>query len=243
MKYIYLSYELDENSPVYKGLKKPSITHKSNIFKDGYNTYVLCVENHSGTHVDAPGHFLEDGKSISEYGLEELIFNNVLILEIPQTTGREISLQEFLNIFEKNKNLNFKDETKDKMESIDFLLIRTGFYKYREKNLEKYLTENPGISTEIIDFLRENFPAIRAIGIDSVSISCFDNPVNAAKAHKTAFIKKENYGEPLLLVEDMDLGSLSSKVYIKQLIVIPWQFKNIDSAPCTVFAQISSKIN
>lgn len=240
MEYICLSYDLDENSPVYKGLKKPSIANKSNISKEGYNTYVLCVENHSGTHIDAPAHFLEGGKSISEYGLEELIFNNVLILEIPQTTGKEIILQEFLNILEKNENLNLKDENKDKLKYIDFLLIRTGFSKYREKNLEKYLTENPGVSTEIIEFLRENFPAIRGIGIDSVSISCFDNPINATKAHKTAFIKKENYGEPLLLVEDMDLSSLSSEINIKNLFVIPWQVKNIDSAPCTVIAQINS---
>ncbi|MDP3033999.1 MAG: cyclase family protein [Methanobacteriaceae archaeon] len=239
MKYIYLSYSLDEDSPVYKGLKKPSIDHKSTISEDGYNTYLLCVENHSGTHVDAPGHFLEDGKSISDYDLENLVFNKVLILEIPQTTGNEIGLPDFINILENHETLNSKDENKYKWESVDFILIITGFFKYRQKNLEKYLTENPGINPEVINFLRENFPSIRGIGIDSVSISCFSNPDNATKAHKTAFIKKDNYGEPLLLVEDMDLSSLSSKDYIKQLFLIPWQVKGIDSAPCTVMVQLN----
>lgn len=239
MKYIYLSYSLDEDSPVYKGLKKPSIDHKSTISEDGYNTYLLCVENHSGTHVDAPGHFLEDGKSISDYDLAKLIFNNVLILEIPQASDSEISLQDFKNILEAHETLNFKDENKDKWESIDFILIITGFFKYRQKNLEKYLTENPGINPEVINFLRENFPSIRGIGIDSVSISCFSNPDNATKAHKTAFIKKDNYGEPLLLVEDMDLSFLSAKANIKQLFLIPWQVKGIDSAPCTVMVQLN----
>lgn len=238
MRYAYLSYNLDEDSPVYKGLKKPSIVHRSTISKDGYNTYVLCAENHSGTHVDAPRHFLEDGKSISDYDLEKLIFNNVLILEIPQAPDSEISLQDFQNIIEKDENLNSKGENKNIWKSVDFILIVTGFFKYRQKNLEKYLTENPGINSDVINFLRENFPLLRAIGIDSVSISCFNNPDNATKAHKTAFIKKDNYGEPLLLVEDMDLSSISAENNIKQLFLIPWQFNGVDSAPCTVIAQL-----
>ncbi len=170
--------------------------------------------------------------------MEELIFNNVLILEIPQAPDSEISLQDFQSILENHENLNSKDETKDNWKYVDFILIITGFFKYRQKNLEKYLTENPGINPEVINFLRENFPSIRGIGIDSVSISCFSNPDNATEAHKTAFIKKNNYGEPLLLVEDMDLSSLSSKDNIKQLFLIPWQFKGIDSAPCTVMVQL-----
>lgn len=222
MEYIYLSYNIHENSLVYKGLKKPQITHQSTIPSEGYNTYIICLENHSGTHIDAPKHFLKEGKSISEYDPGDFIFDNVKVLEIPQNPNGIIDIGVLNGI-----NLN----------GVDCLLISTGFSKYRKSDSDKYLTESPGISPEFIHHIRKHFPSIKIIGIDCVSISSYGDEKMAISAHKTAFMEKEDYGEPLRLIEDMKLQNIASKP-IKKLIVSPWQIEGVDSAPCTVIAQL-----
>lgn len=57
------------------------------------------------------------------------------------------------------------------------------------------------------------------------------------EAHLNAFKNDDKLGEPLLLIEDMKLSEIRNGD-LKCVIVIPWQIKGIDSAPCTVLAEI-----
>lgn len=224
MKYITLSYMLEGNSPVHIGLKEPEIIPNSQISKgEGYNSYIINVENHSGTHVDAPGHFLDGGKIISDYNPDEFIFNNPLILDCPKKQTELIKLEEI-------SKLNLKDK--------DCILFRTGFSKYRKDDPDTYLTLNPGIDPDLINYLRKNYPEIRCVGIDGVSISSYRKPEQGKKAHFNAFIENEEFGKPLLLVEDMNLDAVENLDSVEMVFVIPWQIKEIDSAPCTVLAKI-----
>ncbi len=233
MKHVYLSYYLQEESPVYVGLKKPSIQSECSIPRDGYNTSIISVENHSGTHVDAPAHFLEEGKTISDYNLSEFIFNRVMLWECEKNSHELVTVEDLLE----------SHLTESGLDNVDCLLIRTGFFKYRKNNVEKYLTHNPGISEDLIHYLREKFPQIRALGIDCVSISPYTNPASANKAHKTAFLGSEDFNgdtcsEPLLLIEDMKLQAVPKNAIIEKLFIVPWQLKGVDSAPCSVIAQL-----
>lgn len=224
MRYITLSHTLEENSPVHIGLKKPEIYSNSQISKGkGYNSFIINVENHSGTHVDAPGHFLENSEIISDYSLNELVFNNPLILDIPKKQEELIKLDEISKLDLKGK---------------DCIIFRTGFGKYRKDDPETYLTLNPGIRSDLVSWLRKNYPEIRCIGIDCVSISSFQNPEEGKKAHLNAFMESEEFGEPLLLVEDMKLDNIQDLDSVESIIIVPWQIKGIDSAPCTVIAKI-----
>jgi len=168
MNFIYLSYGLSENSPVYKGLKNISITPNNTILENGYNTHIISIENHSGTHVDAPAHFLDHGKTISEYDILDLIFDKVLVLDIPRNDGKEINIEDLQNL--KIISNSGTDELNTKLGETDFLIIRTGFYKYRQKEPEHYLTQNPGLSPDLIDYLRKNLPSIRAIGMRELTV-------------------------------------------------------------------------
>lgn len=223
MGYITLSYSLEETSPVHIGLKKPEIVHNNQIVDGkGYNTYLINVENHSGTHVDAPGHFVEDGKIISEYQPDELIFNNPLIVDIPKGPN------ELVKIWDISK-LDFNDA--------DCILFRTGFEKFHGDDPEEYLTQNPGISLEVIYFIRKNLKNVRCIGIDCVSMSSYQNPQSAKEVHVNAFKKSNDFGEPLLLIEDMKFSDVKDED-LESIIGVPWQIKGIDSAPCTVLAKV-----
>ena len=41
----------------------------------------LHLGSHSGTHIDAPSHFLPDGKTIDQYPLERFIINGMILLQ------------------------------------------------------------------------------------------------------------------------------------------------------------------
>ncbi len=225
MRNILLSYYIDNNSPYYLGTTKPSITPNNQINEgDDYNTYILRVENHCGTHVDAPKHFIDSGKGISDYHIMELTFEHPLILECQKGPGELITIDEV---------------PKTKLDGFDCILFRTGFGKYRDKERNKYLTQNPGISPETVHLLRQKHQNIKCLGIDCISISRYGEDEIAKKTHLTAFKEDKKYGDPLLLIEDMKLHEVSPIVKnIGSVIVVPWQIKGIDSAPCTVIANL-----
>ncbi|MGZ7159032.1 MAG: cyclase family protein [Methanobacterium sp.] len=224
IQYIKLSHVLQETSPVHIGLKNLEITPKGQISKGGgYNSYIISIENHCGTHIDSQAHFIDGGKSISDYRVNDLVFNNPLILDLSK---------------EKKESIKLEEVSKIDLEDIDCLIFRTGFEKYRKDDPDTFLRLNPGIEPDLICWIRENYHEIRCIGIDCVSISSFGNTEQGKKAHLNAFMEKKELGEPLVLVEDMKLDNIKNLDSVENIIVVPWQIKGIDSAPCTVLAKI-----
>lgn len=223
MKYVLLSHTIDENTPLYGNTPAPRILSHSRISNgDSSNTSILSIHNHTGTHIDAPKHFIDDGKAISEYTLDELVFNNPIIVDCPKDDASLITSDDL-------------QHTSHMLQNSDCLLLRTGFGRFRSE--ERYRTHNPGIAPETILWIRREYQNIRCIGIDSISISSFQHRSAGREAHKAAFVIETGLGEPLLLIEDMDLDVLSSSE-LKYVIVFPWQVNNIDSAPCNVLAEI-----
>jgi kynurenine formamidase len=214
-----LSYPMDNKTPVYGGRSRPKISPKTQTGKgDNANTYEINIHNHTGTHVDAPCHFIESGRRISDYSLEELTFNRPVVVDIPKKSNECVERTDL-------------ESCAEVLKGADCLLIRTGFGRFRGK--EEYETRNPGVSPEAITWVRKNFPEIRCMGIDSISISGFQDRGRGRKAHRAAFREESGLGEPLLVLEDLNLDGIED---VKKLIVIPWQISGIDSAPCTVLA-------
>lgn len=67
------------NTPVYPGDSLPSIKIINSI-KDGdeYNLSDVAMCIHTGAHIDAPFHFLEDGLTIDELSLQKVVGNCVV---------------------------------------------------------------------------------------------------------------------------------------------------------------------
>lgn len=224
-RYRVLSYPINAATPMYGTAPGPVLENYRRIAdKDQSNSYIISVHNHTGTHIDAPKHFADDGKSISDYHVGELIFNNPIIIDCPKTGATLITpddLQPVLN----------------QLQVIDCLLLHTGYGQFRNK--EKYRTHNPGIAPETILRIREDYPNIRCVGIDCISISSFQHRSEGWEAHRAAFIEGVGFGEPLLLIEDMKLDAVSGE-NIEKMFIIPWQIEGIDSSPCKIIAVIKN---
>jgi kynurenine formamidase len=232
--WIYLNHTLRESSPLYGGSDKVNIEKPRRIFRGhSSNNSYFKFPSHSGTHVDAPFHFDNEGKKLSDFPANFWINNNNHLIEINAEPGEIITLEKLLN------KLN------EMPLDTEFLIIKTGFEKFRNADNDKtepvYIFNNPGISPKIGLWLRENRD-IKFIGFDFISISSFKNRDLGRKTHRVFLsknpdqAKNQKSGKPILIVEDMKLEQL--KVAPHQIIVLPLIFEAGDGAPATIIANV-----
>lgn len=220
-KLIYLSYILDESTPTYGDRNKFICEKRSDISKgDVANDSSIETTVHIGTHIDMPYHFFDDGQTVEDFDIDYFRFDNILFVDmIPKNVIVKDDLISILNkIDEKNR--------------YDMLIVKTGICHKRDK--KEFWETNYGFDPSIADYLRSEFPNIRVIGFDSVSVSSFSNRMLGREAHK-AFL---NPNSPILLLEDMDLTRLTKDSKILKLDIAPLRIANSDGLPCTIIAEM-----
>ena len=155
MKVIDLTLTISENIPTFPGSPNPNFINWENIEKDGYNLELLFLSTHTGTHIDAPHHFLEKGAKIHEISLEKLVSEAVLIKS--KKNGGDSITKTDIQKFEKKHG---------KIDGFSSVIFYTGW----QKNLQKkyYFTKNPGLSVSAAKYLASK--KVSLVGIDSPSI-------------------------------------------------------------------------
>ncbi len=68
-----LTHDLHQDFPTYFGTSGISLTQKFNFKDNGFNLFELALNEHTGTHIDAPLHFSADGQSVAEIPVENLV--------------------------------------------------------------------------------------------------------------------------------------------------------------------------
>jgi kynurenine formamidase len=63
MKVLDLTLTISNRIPTFPGSPQPNFIPWEKIKDDGYNLELLFLSSHTGTHLDAPYHFLEKGAS------------------------------------------------------------------------------------------------------------------------------------------------------------------------------------
>ncbi len=222
--FILLSYPLEKQTPLF-GENPPNVFKKIESIEKGdhCNTALITLFNHNGTHIDTPRHFDENGKNIGDYEIGELVFENPLLIDIPKEDEEAIGIDDIL-------------EHESDIQACDLLLMRTGFYKKRDR--KSYIDSNPWIDNEAATFLRTQHN-VKAIGIDTISISSYSRLEIGEKTHRILLVKNFHPSEPKLIIEDMKLGGNLKKM--KRVFVVPLFLKDVDSAPCTVFAEVEDE--
>jgi len=216
-QYVYLSYFMDKNTPLYGGGKGISIAPDRSISNgDTANTKQLAFQNHSGTHIDFPNHFFEVGKTSESYSADQWIFRKPFMVQRAADENEIICLSE--------------EELNKVPQDTDFLIVKTGFGKFRTE--EKYWKYNPGFAPELANILRSQFPFLRVIGMDFISLTSFQNRELGREAHRN-FLGGEL---PIMLIEDMDLSQLNTSP--SSILCLPLMIKGLDGAPVTIIGEI-----
>lgn len=74
-----LSMPLDATTPFYPGDPQPRVCAATTIAREGVNVLRLDLGSHSGTHCDAPFHFLQDGLTLDELPLERFVGRGLVV--------------------------------------------------------------------------------------------------------------------------------------------------------------------
>ena len=212
MKIIDLTLTVSDKIPTFPGSPQPNFIPWENIKEDGYNLEVLFLSSHTGTHMDAPHHFLEKGTKIHEISLKKLVSEAALI-QCRKNGGQSITKTD-IQKFEKNHG---------EIENFSSVIFYTGW----QKNLQKkyYFTKNPGLSVSAAKYLASK--KISLVGIDSPSIDLGKDP--KFSVHQV-FAKKG-----ILIVENLaSLDEIKSPTF--HLVVLPLKLKNATGSPVRAIA-------
>mgnify|MGYP001795386763 CR=1 FL=1 len=68
-----MTHMLDETFPTYFGVPGIAYDKTFDFAESGFNLYNLTLNEHTGTHIDAPLHFSADGQSVDEIPLSSLV--------------------------------------------------------------------------------------------------------------------------------------------------------------------------
>ena len=211
MKVIDLTLTVSEKIPTFPGSPKPHFIEWETIPKDGYNLELLFLSTHTGTHIDAPFHFVKNGKKIHEIAPERLV-NEAVLIRIGKNSNRSISKTDIQNFEQKN----------GKIENGSTVIFYTGWQK--NLNKEFYFTENPGLSVSAAKYLVSK--KINMVGIDSPSIDLGTD----SKFSVHHVLAKNN----ILIVENLaNLSKIKSNNF--HLITSPLKLKNATGSPIRAF--------
>ena len=214
MKIIDLTLTISENIPTFPGSPQPNFINWESIEKDGYNLELLFLSSHTGTHIDAPYHFLKKGQKIHQIMIKRLVTEAILI-KIRKGSDQSVTKTDIEKFEKKN----------GKIDDGSTVIFHTGW----QKNLEKksYFLRNPGLAISAAKYLASK--KINLVGIDSPSIDLGKD----SKFSVHHILAKNG----ILIVENLvNLDKIHSEKF--HLIVAPLKLKNATGSPVRAMALI-----
>lgn len=76
---IDLSMPVSEKTIVFPGDAKPVFEPAGTLEKEGFIDHIVHINNHLGTHIDAPGHMLAGGKTLESYPIDRFVCDAICI--------------------------------------------------------------------------------------------------------------------------------------------------------------------
>ena len=138
-----LTHQLDPRTPVYpnSGEKAPHFDQQKTVARDGFSSFRMTCDMHTGTHIDAPAHMQEQGKKLSDVPLDYLCANACVI----NAHNKKIIARDLLH------NI-----------TAPIVLLYTGFDQHYHD--PDYFTNHPIINRDAAEKLIAS--KIRVLGID-----------------------------------------------------------------------------
>jgi arylformamidase len=169
---------------------------------DMVNMTELAMSVHTGTHVDAPAHFLAGGKTIEQLNLDALV-GPCRVVQVPDDVSLlAAQVLEALPIPERTERLLIKSRNSD---------------HWRTPG-KPFQTEFVAVDESGAEWLVQR--GVRLIGVDYLSVAPFDAPLPA----HVVCLQAE-----MILLEGLDLGAVPPGDYL--LCCLPLKLAGSDGAP------------
>lgn len=218
MKIIDLTHPLHPGMPTFPVQWHPyvEISPMGRYGIEGRVTHKITIGTHTGTHVDAPAHFIAAGGTIEDIPME-LLGGPALLLDLSYVKPKQPVDRSLLEIQLKN----FK---------VQRLIL---YFNWSEKwGTMEYFTQNPFITPDAAQYLIDS--GIRILGMDTPQV---DSPEHGRNCSPDSPIHKIMLSQGCYFVENLtNLGLL--KPGLIHWTVAPLKIYNGDGAPCRTFAMV-----
>lgn len=201
VKIIDISWPVSSTITGYKDKKTVSITQVKEFERDNVRESTITINSHTGTHVDAPSHFLKDGKTIDQIALDRLI-GQAVVLDLTMVTDaitRE-HLVEHAGAINNNDIVLLKTTNSNLQSTAPF----NPHFIYLHQSGARYLAEKQ----------------IKAVGIDYLGIE------RNQPGHETHV---ELFTHDVVIIEGLRLGHVQSGRY--EFYCLPLNVIGLEAAP------------
>ena len=211
MRIIDLTQMMHEDMPVFPGIPGPKLERRYVYETDGFRATVVSTLSHTGTHMDAPAHLAEKGKTLDDIPVSHFVGKALVIDASDLKAGDRITMAHI-------------NKVREKADDASILLFRTDWDKNWGK--EEYFGDYPCVDEEVMQYIidgKKTCVGFDVIGIDPVSDGEF-------KKHKKLF----NSADTVVLENLTNLGQCGDDVFI--FAGLPLKYKDADGAPMRAVA-------
>ncbi|GAB3093324.1 cyclase family protein [Aestuariicella hydrocarbonica] len=151
-KFVDLSLPLNASTPIYPGDPEPHFSVATTLEQDGYNLFNVNIGSQSGSHVDAPYHFNNDGGTVDQVALSQC-FGNGLVIDVTHKNSMEAI--EVIDI----------EPFAEQISRVDIVLFRTDWDQHI--GTEAFF-EHPFLSEQGAIYLLQL--GIKTVAIDTINL-------------------------------------------------------------------------
>lgn len=191
--------------PVWPGDTPPKVERLNSLSKgDTSNTSQVTMSVHTGTHVDAPDHFLGNGKTVEQMPLDALI-GRAYVLYLPDVENITARALEAAEIPPRTRRLLFKTRNSE----------------YWAKGIKEFQTDFAALTDDAAQYLVDR--NVRLVGVDYLSVAPYKHSTPSHRILLEAGV---------VVLEGLDLSRVSQGRYT--LTCLPLKLGGSDGAPARV---------
>ena len=166
-----LTHGYDETFPTFGGMPGISYDQTVRFDESGYQLYQLTIDEHTGTHIDAPLHFTTDGTSVDELDVQSLVCP-LCVINISRQASEDANIMVLPEDVERWMSRNGEIPQGACVAMLSGWAEKVGTEAYR--NLPDGSFAFPGFSKAATDLLADM--GVAAIAVDTLSL----DPGNSA---------------------------------------------------------------
>ncbi len=200
-----VSLTFETGMPVWPGDPNLILERVSKIEAgDDVNMSQLSMSVHTGTHVDAPFHFLANGKTVDQLSLSDLT-GRAYVLYLPDAATITADQLRRAEIPPRTRRILFKTRNSN----------------YWAQKTPGFQTDFVALSVDAAEYLVER--GFRLVGVDYLSVAPYDDSIPTHQVLLKAGV---------ILVEGLNLAAIPPGRYT--IYCLPLKLAGVDGAPARV---------
>lgn len=208
---IDLTHTIAPGMPVYPGTPAAELTPACTLTRNGYRETLVHIGSHTGTHMDAPAHLLQNGAGLESLPVSQFCGRAAVVDVSALGEGGIITAAHL-------KTLG------SQLLCAGFVLFYTGWEK--KWGEADYFSGFPVPDAEAAKYLVSC--GLKGVGTDSISVDPTDS--QDLPVHRTLL------GGGLVIVENLRLKKLVGRENV-QFYALPLKFEKSDGAPVRAIAE------